>query len=272
MTNNDDQLSFDVPSLDILYQDEIIQKVDAIYYSNKKKYIKEFPIIEDYPQEMIPIYIVYFAIYLNVLDNSEDQSLKYYESLKDDIFLAKEVGKTISKLAEYLSIVDIEEEDYKEEYENYKEASRNRIYKKDPKVLSFMNNVYNPNVRNSAYGYIISEKCPSFDKIDLDLNTEQTIDACVYVFYYYLYYYYVNFCHNNPFFQYKFKKAIKNASVDSINELTSVYLKNLDDDLFNYEEFVEFLQKRQSAIMQIIVFAHAQFDEYESTTRTRNDK
>ena len=172
--NKDHQIiDFEVPTLKILHAEDVIDRIDYIYFHKSKSLIKKYPILNEFSEEMIPIYISYFAIYKNYVENGDDDTLGYVKSLKDDVKLYKVFEETIPDLAVYLSYLKMNENSYQEKYEEYKNEIKDR-YINDQKAANFMNSVYNNKVNNAIYNYFLSYGPPSFEKIDLTLDDDET--------------------------------------------------------------------------------------------------
>lgn len=253
---------FYVPSLDDLHQVKILDKVESIYYYQRKKFIKEFPILANYPQDMIPIYLIYFSIYLNVQNNGVESSNEFVDSLKNDIVLAKTVGKNMNYLAQYFEDRDVNNDNFYEKYQKYIDVNKESLINRDPKVVKFMNTVYTDKVKESIYAYLVGEKVPAFEKLGLDLNLDESIEMCEFIFYTYLHKYYLSTTANNPFFKHKFIKSFRNTRHEAINDLTKIYLDAFQEYLLSYDEFVKYIHVRQLAIGQLIDFSQKMYDEY----------
>ena len=261
-------IDFEVPNLKVLHAEKIIERIDYIFFYKKNSLIKKYPILNEFSEEMIPIYISYFAIYKNYIENGDEDTLSFAESLRDDVKLYKLIEETIPELAVYLSYLKMNENSYQEKYEEYKNEIKDR-YKKDQKAISFMNSVYNGNVNNALYNYFLSYGPPSFEKIDLNLDDDETKKLCEYLFYKILFSNYKTICGLNPIYRIKFKNAFKNMEPESLNNLAYVYLSSVDEDLLTFDEFSEYINIRKQMTRELIDFSRIQFEDYESLVKCR---
>ena len=268
MTNSFKSIDFYLPSLSFLDKEGYFEKVKNMYQAKESEYQFKYSIFSEYPSEQMPIYIAYFIFYKHAADTNDYNSLKYLYKLRDDKVLTEAFNEAIPALSGFMNDIDIEPEMYEDQYKKYKSEQRKKL-ERDPKVIKFMQSIYNENVKRSIHSYFLTNGVLSFDKVDLELNSDETFALAEYLFYKELYNSYKTFSGNNPYYKFKFRKAFKKTSPENMDSMTYTFLNNVEEDLLTFEEYVDVITNRQLAMMEIITFSLLESEEYEAAKRTR---
>lgn len=256
-----------VPDLDILYDKGIINSISELYNLNKDNYLETYPSLNTVDQEVIPVYLAYFAICNYYLEEGISDFTEFLSQLQNKKIITNLIDAIIQEFAYLLMEFNLDESLYKISYDEYRETFKNKLVK-DPKVIKFMNELYNDKCINAVKGYILSTGGLSVEKLGLDLSSEELIDLGVYIFYSSLYTCYKKLC-NNVFEKMEFKKRIKKLDPTALYDLASTYFEAFDENLYSFEEYSDYLTLRKRFALEVFVLSEDQYSKYKDSARKK---
>ncbi len=268
MPNTPEEATLEFPSIKFMKKEGYYQNVESMYQTNKKQLFKKYPVLKEYPDEMMPVFISYFILYKHAADLNDFNILRYLYALRNEDLLAAAFNEAIPALSNFMCDIDIEPEDFVEKYEEFKKEQKKKL-ERDPKVIKFMNSVHNSRVNSAIHNYVLANKVLSFESIGVILTDEEASTLTEYLFYKSLYESYKLACGYNPYYRIKFKFDFKKITPENVNYLAYTYLNSVEEDLLTFEEYVQTITSRQMAIMELITFSFMQKEEYDAAKRTR---
>lgn len=268
MLNTPEEATLELPSIKFMKKEGYYQNVESMYQTNKKQLFKKYPVLKEYPDEMMPVFISYFILYKHAADLNDFNILRYLFHLRDITQLTAAFNETIPAISSFMSTIDIEPEDFEDKYEEYKNEQKMKL-ERDPRVIKFMNSVYNPMVKNAIHNYVLANRVLSFENIGINLTDKEASVLTEYLFYKNLYESYKIACGYNPYYKIKFRFDFKRTTPENMNYLANTFLSSVEEDLLTFEEYVQVITNRQMAIMELITFSFLQQEEYDAATRTR---
>ncbi|MBR5662819.1 MAG: hypothetical protein IKX00_04115 [Bacilli bacterium] len=258
-----------VPDLDILYNKGIINNITELYNLNKDNYLKTYPSLNNVDQEVIPVYMAYFAICNYYLEEGISDFTEFLSQLQNKKIITNLIDAIIQEFSYLLMELNLDESMYQVSYEEYQETFRTKLVK-DPKVLKFMNELYNDRCINAVKGYILSTGGLSVEKIGLDLTSDELNDLGVYIFYSSLYSCYKTMCCNFVE-KIQFKNGIKKLEVTDLYDLAETYFKAFDENLYSFDEYSAYLTKRKRFALEILSLSEFQYAQYKGASRKREE-
>lgn len=268
MPSTPEEATLNLPSLTFLEKERYYQNVESMYQTKKDELFKKYPVLKEYPDEMMPVFISYFILYKHAADLNDFDTLKYLFCLRDIDLLTDAFNEAIPALSSFMSALDIEPEDFEDKYEEFKNEQKMKL-ERDPRVIKFMNSVYNPMVKNAIHNYVLANRVLSFESIGIKLEDKEASALTEYIFYKNLYESYKLACGYNPYYRIKFRFEFKRTTPENMNYLAYTFLSSVEEELLTFEEYVQVITNRQVAIMELITFSFLQQEEYDAATRTR---